>query len=87
MSPTIFFIRFVLIFPLRVRITLDRCIHSVRVRIFLTNNNKEEQLLTVFQDLAKLHICLQAPEECHSESMTQRVGFLKPEQMNIIVQT
>lgn len=39
--------------------------------------------LTALRDLAKVHICLQALEECHNESNSQRAGSLKSEAINI----
>uniref|UniRef100_A0A6M2EZE8 Uncharacterized protein n=1 Tax=Populus davidiana TaxID=266767 RepID=A0A6M2EZE8_9ROSI len=47
-----------------------------------TGRRSKNQLLAVFQDLAKLHICLQVPEECHSGSKSQMAGYLKSEEVN-----
>ena len=51
----------------------------------MTARRSKNQLLAVYQDLAKLHICPQVPEECQSESMSQMVGYLKPEEVDISI--
>ena len=52
-----------------------RDIHSHKAHV----ESKRVFPLTVFRNSDKLHICLQVPEECHSESMLQRDESLKPE--------